>query len=341
MKKTARILCLTIVISMLFGMIPAYAKSSKSTDIDNYLSASFDVYNVPIVNSLVEFKELMADGQIKPCIEDKTEAINTYSIKAKQNGCLVVSNSTFMALLESSTKNVQVIKAGLFDKLEEGVRLIPMRKGDAFSLQTTKSPLTVYIGFIPENKIFNIDESSKNANGTLQFKFGNIYENNTVMSVYATKKVYKTQEILTNDLLSYNKTISYDYTSISDDQDAVLTLPNGGEYTLTIKVFMNNTVISAATVILDTDKYIVPTLDKLEKPIAAIAGTNLIVGMAEPASVIYAEYNDIKYSGKTDRYGIYRIVLEEDMKEGKLIRIWQTKSKLTSKKAKYRVLPNE
>lgn len=112
--------------------------------------------------------------------------------------------------------------------------------------------------------------------------------------------------------------------------------------TIDNKTLYNNTnavnhVVAYNIVDFDTDKYINPTLDKLTAPISATKGTNIIVGYAEPYATVYVEYNDNKYSWKADRNGIYRIILDEDMKEGKTFKIWQKKGSLTSKKAKYRV----
>ncbi len=180
MKKKIMTIAFFIIMAIMTASIRVDAKTTKSTKIDEYLSASFDVYNIPIVESLIEFKEMVNNGDITPCIEDMSEGVNKYSFKAKQNGCLAVYNTGYFNLFESSTKNLQLIKADSSTSFSPAIRLIPVRAGDAFTIETQKNRLTVYTAFIPESKTFNIDESKKNSNGTLQFTFGNVYENKTV-----------------------------------------------------------------------------------------------------------------------------------------------------------------
>lgn len=184
MKKAKALIILVLILSLAIFTIPVSAKAKKSEKINNYLTTSFDVYNVPIVNSLIEFNELMKEGGIKPSIEDNSGATNLYSIKAKANGCLIISSNAWITLLDTSTKNQQAIYAGSFEKTERGTYFITLRKNDKISIKTDTAT-TIYIAFLPESKIFNIDESYKDTNGTLQFRFGNVYENNTVLNVYA------------------------------------------------------------------------------------------------------------------------------------------------------------
>jgi len=334
MKK--RLLSVTLILVLIVGVIPVSAKT-KTNDIDNYLEASFDVYNIPIVDSYIEFNEIIAAGKVKSAIEDSGTSTQ-YIIKAKKNGCIVIKASQGnFSLYDVTTKNTQLIK----DTYGQGSSFYPVRKGDSFAFQSKDNRArTYYIGFIPEESVVHVDESKKNANGNLAFTFGNLYENDTILSVYASAKNYTTKQVITDDIMipSYQSTSLYEYSSVASDKgDAKLVLPESGEYTLTFRLKMNNDTIAMASLILDTDAYINPKLETLEKPIAAIAGTNLMVGFGEPLADVVLSYDGTKYKAKCDRSGIYRIILDDDMKKGVKFKIWQTKGKLSSKKASYRV----
>ena len=261
-----------------------------------------------------------------------------YTIKAKQNGCIVLGfSTTYYSLFDVSSKNTYTIK----DKYGAASYYVPMQKGDKFAIKNTENGTrNIYVGFIPEDNIFHIDESKKKSNGTLSFTFGNVYGNDTKLMISASKEIYPTRQILTDDIMlkSYQSTTLYEYSSVANDEgDAVLTLPESGEYSLTIRLKMNNDTIAIGYMILDTDAYINPSLKKLEQPIAAIADTNLMVGFGEPLADVVLSYDGKKYKAKCDSNGIYRIILDNLMKKGVKYKIWQTNGKVTSKKASYRV----
>lgn len=332
-----RLLCIVLLLVIVIGTVPANAKAPK---ISEYLETSFDVYNVPIVDSYTEFKEMIDIKEIKPAIEDEGSSI-LYTITAKQNGCIVLygkdtyATNYYFSLFDITNKTTYEIWGVYGDKYNG----FPMRKGDKFALQG-KNGLTLYVGFIPENYIFQVDESKKNENGTLSFTFGNVYGNDTVLSIMASEKNYPTRQVITDDikLPSYKSTTLYEYSSIATDKgDAVLTLPKAGNYTLTFRVKTKDNTIALSSMILDTTAYINPTLDMLEEPISAIMGTNVIVGYGEPYATVYVSYKNKKYSNECDKNGIYRIVLNKEMEKGVKFKIWQSNGKLTSKKASYRV----
>ncbi len=100
---------------------------------------------------------------------------------------------------------------------------------------------------------------------------------------------------------------------------------------------MNDEVISVSSLILDTNTYINPTLDTLETPISALAGTNVIVGYGEPYATVTVSYKNKKYSDVCDMNGIYRIILNKEMEKGVKFKIWQSDGKLSSKKVSFRV----
>lgn len=193
MKETTKLLCVLLTLVMLIGAIPASAKT-KATEIDEYISASFDVYNIPIVASVIEFQEGIAEGTIKPAITDSTLGSTFYTIEAKRNGCLLIKGSSYDLYDESTTQRVKiadyVITNSSSTKIYKGASVIPLRKGDKISFTRHSDPeMKAYIAFIPEEKIFHIDQSVKNNNKTLSFTFGNVYGNNTILSLGAVKNI--------------------------------------------------------------------------------------------------------------------------------------------------------
>lgn len=335
MKK--RLLCITLLLVMVIGVIPVSAKS-KSNGIDKYLESSFDVYNVPIVDSFVEFKDMIDNKKIKPAIEDKGTS-TLYTVTAKKNGCLLIYGANHYTLSDVSDGKAYAI----WNTFDHNSQCIPIRKGDTFAFQNTEGgqkAKSFYIGFVPEDNIFIVDESKKNSNDTLTFVFGNIYGKGTELSISASNTLYPTRQIISEDVnyQIFQTTKLYSYSSVlSDDGDAILTLPKSGEYSLTFRVKLNDEVIIVSSMILDTNAYINPTLDILETPISAITGTNVIVGYGEPYATVYVSYKNKKYSSECDKNGIYRVVLNKNMEKGVKFKIWQTDGKLTSKKATFRV----
>lgn len=361
MKKITALVLLVALISALM-VTPASAKS-KTSEIDDYISATFDVYNVPLVASTIEFQEGIDDGSIKPAITDNTTNRISYTITAKNDGCLLIKSSCFIDIFENKSKKSVIIGEYITTNssapiTSNGASIITLRKGDEVSICKhsghASSDMQAYIAFVPITKLIHIDESVKNSNKTLTFTFGNVYGPGTILSVYATKNKLSIRDVIGGTITPmYNKATMYnfEYTSVDQEGDAVLTLPEEGEYSLYIKLSYDyktlynnsntlNPIIACGMISLDTDKYIKPTLDKLESPISAIYGTNVIVGYAEPSATVYVEYEGQKYQQKANRRGIYRIVIDEDMKEGTPFKIWQSKNKLTSEKVKYRVTDN-
>ncbi len=334
-----RILCITLLLLLVVGTIPISAKTkAKSDTVSNYLEASFDVYNIPVVASFIEFKDMIDNKKINPAIEDKGTA-TLYTVTAKKNGCLLIYGVNYYTLSDVTEKTAYAI----WNTYDHNSQCIPIRKGDTFAFQNTQGgqrTATFYIGFVPEDDIFIVDESKKNSNGTLTFTFGNIYAKGTELSIMASDNIYPTRQIISQDVnyQIFQTTKLYNYSSVSnDDGDAILTLPKGGEYSLTFRLKLNDEVISVSSLILDTNTYINPTLDTLETPISALAGTNVIVGYGEPYATVTVSYKNKKYSDVCDMNGIYRIILNKEMEKGVKFKIWQSDGKLSSKKVTFRV----
>ena len=341
-KVVAFILSLIFVISSI--TIPASAKNDK---INSYMKTSFDVNNVAVVKSLNDFLDGIENGTIKASTEEyHKKTFITDEIEIKQDGCLCFDYKsdnidmvfcTDVSIVDvTTTKEYEIYKSHLSSTIRD---LIPVTAGHKYSIRKSnwngyQGTLYGYFGFIAPTSTYNVDSVTLNSNKTIKVVVGNILANDTEMFIDIADGSFEAKDV-------YLSVPKYSYTSIQEDGDSIVTLPESGTYTLDIKVKMGSTTCARQVLILDTTDYLKPTLSKLDAPISAISGTNVIVGYAEPSATVYVTYKNKKYSWKANRNGIYRIILDEDMKEGTPFKIWQSKGKLTSKKVKYRVTDNE
>ena len=340
---------LVTILTILAIVITAYnyPVNAKTKTIDDYMSASFDVSKVAIVKTYKEFVDSINAGTVKPTVEEimtsKTDGvINTFEMK--EDGCIIIiptyeNRSLFltmtMEVLDTTDYNpVQLSYKNAYNSSINSF-MIPVVKGHKYSFAKTNTSsytgeINYYYAFIPQTSTFAIDSVTKKTNGTVAVEIGNVYENGSVLSVSAVEGIYSANDVFLNK-------VKYKYTGTNEDGYSLLILPDEGEYTIQIQTMINNEKITYQRYVLDTAAYLRPTLPKLETPYSALAGTNVIVGIAEPSATVYATYKSVKYSAKANKKGIYKIVIDEEMIEGKQIKIWQKKNGVTSKKLSTRV----
>ncbi len=76
---------------------------------------------------------------------------------------------------------------------------------------------------------------------------------------------------------------------------------------------------------------------KVEDPISILAGTNVVVGKAEPGATVSVKYGKKTYKAVADDNGYYRVKTAK-MSDGKTAQIWQTIGKKSSDKVKIKVV---
>ena len=75
----------------------------------------------------------------------------------------------------------------------------------------------------------------------------------------------------------------------------------------------------------------------IAKPYSVLAGTNIVVGKADPGAKVSVKYGKKTYTATADSEGIYR-VKTATLKKGKKITIWQTVDKKSSEKVTVKVV---
>ena len=75
----------------------------------------------------------------------------------------------------------------------------------------------------------------------------------------------------------------------------------------------------------------------LDTPYAIMAGTNIIVGKADPYAKVSVKYGTKTYTATADADGIYRVKTAK-LKKGKNVTIWQTVNELKSEKTTVKVV---
>ncbi len=76
---------------------------------------------------------------------------------------------------------------------------------------------------------------------------------------------------------------------------------------------------------------------KVEEPISILAGTNVVVGKAEPGATVSVKYGKKTYKAVADDNGYYRVKTAK-LSSGKTAQIWQTVGKKSSDKVKVKVV---
>ena len=118
-----------------------------------------------------------------------------------------------------------------------------------------------------------------------------------------------------------NNWLEGDYDSTNTDSVASILLPEAGEYTVMIETEYNSDCHNRFVYHINT-KDLTGESTKLESPISILAGTNVIVGKAEPGSMVYATYKNSDYSVKADANGVYRLKVKT-LKKKKTVKMWQ------------------
>jgi hypothetical protein len=107
-KITALALLVTLISALMVPPPTTVSAKSKTSEIDNYISATFDVYNVPIVASTIEFQEGIDDKSIGPVITDDSRNRTLYTISAKGDGCLLIESSCCIDIYEDKSKKSRI-----------------------------------------------------------------------------------------------------------------------------------------------------------------------------------------------------------------------------------------
>ena len=296
------------------NVIMVNAKSSEKS-ISSYASLSYgDIEKVILVSSLDDFKDKIEMGAA-PLFTPKGSSFNLdFSISFSEPGYMLIRatgdfSSSDVNVYRDSSKTTSVLNNTIGSQM--AYSYMPVEAGTYyFSVYRLKS---LYLGFVPISEKCSIK-------GTKQ-KNGRVYIDITSLDKKAKITATAVDGTKSAAGLYNNSWLEGDYDSTNTDTVASILLPEAGDYTVMIETEYGSDCHNRFVYHINT-KDLTGDSTKLESPISILAGTNVIVGKAEPGSMIYATYNNADYSVKTDANGVYRLKVKS-LKKKKTVKMWQ------------------
>jgi hypothetical protein len=310
--SVALLLCVT-----LSGTVAANAKSSEKS-ISSYISLSDgNVEKVILTSSYDDFKDKIEMGA-SPLFTPKGDFFSTdFSMTFNEPGYMLIRGTgndsrysgAYIRVYRDSSKTTNILDSEL--GYSTAYSYIPVEAGTYyFSLYQLKS---FYIGFVPGSEKCSIK-------GTKQ-KNGKVYIDITSLDKKAKIKATAVEGTKSAASCYNNNWLEGDYDSTNTDSVASILLPEAGDYTVMIETEYNSECHNRFVYHINT-KDLTGESTKLESPISILAGTNVIVGKAEPGSMVYATYKNSDYSVKADANGVYRLKVKT-LKKKKTVKMWQ------------------
>ncbi|MCR5728188.1 MAG: hypothetical protein K6G24_12070 [Lachnospiraceae bacterium] len=316
-KKFVKVLlcCMALLFGVtLSNAIMVNAKSSEKS-ISSYASLSYgSVEKVILVSSLDDFKDKIEMGAL-PLFTPQNKYFDLdFSVTFSEPGYMLfrgtgVYSGAYIKVYRDSSMTTNVLDKSTGNTTSYG--FMPVEAGTYyFSVNDLGS---LYLGFVPGSEKCSIK-------GTKQ-KNGRIYLDITSLDKKAKIKASAVEGTKSAASCYNNNWLEGDYDSTNTDSVASILLPEAGEYTVMIETEYNSDCHNRFVYHIDTID-LTGNSTKLESPISLLAGTNVIVGKAEPGSMIYATYNKADYSVKTDANGVYRLKVKT-LKKKKTVKMWQ------------------
>ena len=303
-----------LLVVTLSSTVSANAKSSEKS-ISSYISLSDgNVEKVILTSSYDDFKDKIEMGAL-PLFTPKGNFFNTdFSVTFNEPGYLLFRGtgyygSSYIRVYRDSSKTTNVLDNKLGNNTAYGH--MPVEAGTYyFSLYELQS---IYIGFVPGSEKCSIKGAKQ--------KNGRVYLDITSLDKKAKIKATALEGTKSAASCYNNNWLDGDYDSTNTDSVASILLPEAGAYTVMIETEYNSECHNRFVYHINT-KDLTGESTKLESPISILAGTNVIVGKAEPGSMVYATYNNSDYSVKTDANGVYRLKVKT-LKKKKTVKMWQ------------------
>lgn len=313
------ICCVSLLLGIILSNAIMVSAKSSEKSITSYVTLSYgDIEKVMLVSSYEDFKDKIEMGALPLFTPQKAYFNVDFSVTFNEPGYILLRGTGAYSdslvdgrinVYRDSSKTTEVFGSNM--KNDTKYSNMPVEAGTYyFSLKDLKS---FYFGFVPGSEKCSIK-------GTKQ-KNGRIYLDITSLDKKAKIKATAVDGIKSAASCYNNYWLKGDYDSTNTDSVASILLPEAGDYTVMIETEYgtechNRFVYHINTMDLTGDS------SKLESPISILAGTNVIVGKAEPGSMIYATYNNTDYSVKTDANGVYRLKVKS-LKKKKTVKMWQ------------------
>lgn len=317
-KKLIKTLICCVALLLCASLSDAIVVNARSSEksISTYASLSYgDIEKVLLVSSYDDFKDKIEMGASPLFTPANNKYFNQdFSVTFNEPGYLLFRGTgtysdAYVKVYRDSSKttNVRENKMGC----DTSYSNMPVEAGTYYF--STYSLKSFYLGFVPGSEKCSIK-------GTKQ-KNGRIYLDITSLDKKAKIKATAVDGTKSAASCYNNNWLEGDYDSTNTDSVASILLPEVGDYTVMIETEYNSDCHNRFVYHIDTED-LTGSTTKLETPISVLAGTNVIVGKAEPGSMIYATYNNLDYSVKTDANGVYRLKVKS-LKKKKTVKMWQ------------------
>lgn len=316
-KKFVKVLlcCMALLFGVtLSNAIMVNAKSSEKS-ISSYASLSYgSVENVILVSSLDDFKDKIEMGAVPLFIPTASCFDVDFSVTFNEPGYMLFrgtgyNSASYVKVYRDSSKTTNVLGNEMGNKT--AYSYMPVEAGTYyFTMNDMKS---FYLGYVPGSEKCSF-KGTKQKNGKVYLDITSLDKKAkiTATAVDGTKSAANCYN---------NSWLKGDYDSTNTDSVARILLPESGDYTVMIETEYGSDCHNRFVYHINT-KDLTGDSTKLESPISILAGTNVIVGKAEPGSMVYATYNKADYSVKTDANGVYRLKVKT-LKKKKTVKMWQ------------------
>lgn len=317
---------------------PRWAEAKESTKtIADYVSLSYgNVDNVVLTSSFDDFKsqlEMGAQPLFTPPSGSNTFGVQ-FSVTLNEPGYLLYRATGYSYVKSPYVKTyrdssyslvVREIYLGCYG-VSDSYDYMPVEAGTYyFSLYNLMS---FYIGFVPASNMCSV-KGTKQSNGSVYIDITSLDKKAkiTAVAIDGTKSAASCYK---------DSWLEGDYDSTNTANVAKILLPEAGKYTVMVEIEYSSECHNRFVYHINT-KDLTGNSSKLETPISILAGTNVIVGNAEPGSTVYATYNSVDYSVKADKNGVYRLKVKS-LKKNKTVKMWQVVNGKTTAEGSFKVV---
>lgn len=334
-----KILSIVLSIIMVVALVGSNGNSVLAADkkASSYLSSqTLDVNNIYIGLTESEFKKQCASDE-KVAFERQFRGYysdNSEIISFVENGCLMINEETIRGGLSMTESYVGVFTNkscmdSYFTSYKSASEKIPVDANNTVYISSGSTSGSSYgtaygwINFVPSSSIIKLDYCIENEDGTYTFYLKNISKSIDYSSVCALEGTLTASE-------AYKNYQSAELIGSTTDTGAKITLPKKGAYTLYTTVYMDDGSSMPFSFNIKTSDYVKSSKVKMEKPLAAYAGTKVIIGKAEPDATVSCKYLSKTYTATANDLGLYVIKVNSELVKGKSFKIWQKQGKVKS-----------
>lgn len=311
---------------------PRWAEAKESTKtIADYVSLSHgNVDNVVLASSDEDFKnqlEMGANPLFTPT--NGRYFIGDFAVTFNEPGYLLYRasgyySSAYVKTYRDSSMSLLVKQLSVGEN--DYYDYMPVEAGTYyFSMHNLMS---FYIGFVPASNMCSV-KGTKQSNGSVYIDITSLDKKAkiTAVAIDGTKSAASCYK---------DSWLEGDYDSTNTANVAKILLPEAGKYTVMVEIEYSSECHNRFVYHINT-KDLTGNSSKLETPISILAGTNVIVGNAEPGSTVYATYNSVDYCVKADKNGVYRLKVKS-LKKNKTVKMWQVVNGKTTAEGSFKVV---